>query len=119
MSEHRCLQLQNLYDLARGDKNFVLKMLQSFIDSVPGVLEQMRRSLEEGDRETLAQLAHRLKPAFMYVGAEQMVPVLNNIELHARNGTPAEELGKWLEEIERTGQLACEEAREEIRVLES
>lgn len=55
--------LKNLYSISRGDEVFVNKMIGLFVSSIPAALQQIQQAFESNDRETIAAVAHRIKPS--------------------------------------------------------
>lgn len=60
--------LSKLHTIARGDEEFIRKMLELFIREIPKTIGQMQEAFQAGDMKTLGALAHRIKPSMDTVG---------------------------------------------------
>ena len=56
------------------------KVVQSFNEDVPPLIEQIRGALEQGDRSELYRLAHNLKSSAGYVGAAALSETAARLE---------------------------------------
>jgi signal transduction histidine kinase/DNA-binding response OmpR family regulator/HPt (histidine-containing phosphotransfer) domain-containing protein len=69
-----------------GDAELVDLVLQEFRSDMPRQLAEAREALSQGDLETLAQMAHRIKGALGNVGSPALVAVVRELEAAARAG---------------------------------
>ncbi len=73
--------LQNIYDLASGDQNFVKRLITISITETPETLSAMFEAYSKGDNETVKKLAHRIKPSIKNLGINTVVQDLLDLEL--------------------------------------
>lgn len=59
-----------LLEKARGNRDFLKKLVQVFVDQQPGKVEEMARAARAGDMEALAFMAHTFKGGSATMGAE-------------------------------------------------
>lgn len=72
--------LSKLYEMSRGNDAFVQKMLRLFTDIVPTSVEQMKNALAKNDFETIAKVAHKLKPSINHLNILSIQPLLLKLE---------------------------------------
>ena len=91
----------------KGDKEFLLTLLEVYREDLPDKLSAIRSGLDKGDLDAVQRAAHSLKGASATVGATAMREVAYAMETAARNGDAA-----------GSGQLAEPLARQTELVLE-
>lgn len=74
------VNLEELEKFAHGDKDFILRMLVSCLESTPGLVDKLETAVAENDRETTRATAHRLRPVFQYLGRPDVSRELEEIE---------------------------------------
>ena len=65
----------------------VLEIQESFVESAPGAIAQMRTALTSADADTLARAAHSLKSSSLNVGAVILSQLCKELEQLARAGS--------------------------------
>jgi len=89
---------EKLYNLAMveaisgGDQEFVKRMLQLFLDTMPEALRDMRACVQHERWEALGKLAHKLKSTIDSMGITQLKQVVRNIENNGKAGSNMEEM---------------------------
>ena len=79
-------QFQSLCDLAAGDSEFIVSVIDAFLpqlEAIPGDLEE---ALAAGDAPSVAKLSHSLKGSAANVGAQDVSDLCRTIEMAARDG---------------------------------
>jgi len=78
------ISLDYLRQLSGNDKEFEKDILTQFTKQVPAELEQLEKSINEKDFDSVRRTAHSLKSTVGYVGlAEELHPYLEQIEKDA------------------------------------
>ncbi|MBI1755924.1 MAG: PAS domain S-box protein [Fimbriimonas ginsengisoli] len=77
---------EHLQELSGGDPAFERELLDTFLDSVPGMLAELRESISAGDESTAVRAAHTLKGSSRSVGAAAFAQACQAVELALRNG---------------------------------
>ncbi|HZK07686.1 MAG TPA: ATP-binding protein [Bacteroidales bacterium] len=72
--------LTELIHITKGDKEFLLLMLDTFIKNTSELLESIRQNLVEDDYQQIAEAAHRLLPSAQQLGLTKVTPLLLKIE---------------------------------------
>ncbi len=81
-----------LYDLSMveiisgGDRSFVVKMLQLFLDTIPVSLKEIRSAADSGEWLALSKLAHKLKSTIDSMGIIELKQDIRFIETHGKAG---------------------------------
>lgn len=73
--------LTKLTDIAKGNENFIKKMLQLFVEQVPVCIVEIKQALVVSDLTTIKSLAHRIKPSIDSLGIDCIKEDIRNIEL--------------------------------------
>jgi signal transduction histidine kinase/DNA-binding NarL/FixJ family response regulator/HPt (histidine-containing phosphotransfer) domain-containing protein len=72
--------LSELIHITRGDKNFLLLMLDTFIKNTNELLEAIRQNFVDDNYPQIAEAAHRLLPSAQQLGLSKITPLLIKIE---------------------------------------
>lgn len=104
--------LQNLYHISGGDDQFVKQMLVSFINTTQKGLTDMQEAVNSGQKESVANLAHKLLSPCRHIGAIDLYNLLNEIDKGIRNNDIPEPLevlaGKSIREFETISEVLRE-----------
>jgi len=63
------------------------EVLQTFIDYVPGQIDELTQAISSGNPENVFNLAHKLKSSSSSIGAMGLAHVAEQIELIGRSGS--------------------------------
>lgn len=80
MSAYSHIHLGQLEQLSRGNRDFIVRMLQTCLKSIPEQIDVLQLSLKTDNREALQMAAHRLRPAFHYLGRADISAQLEQLE---------------------------------------
>lgn len=103
---------EKLYDLtlitgiAGGDEQFVLRMLQLFLDTMPLTLKELQQATEQQHWQQVSQLAHKLKSTVDSMGIVSLKQVIRQIEQQGKKEERTEQLPGAVEQV-ATVMLAC------------
>ena len=56
------LDLSYLQDVANGSKEFMIEMIQLFLDQTPGYFEQLDQLIKDLNWPLVAEISHKIKP---------------------------------------------------------
>jgi HPt (histidine-containing phosphotransfer) domain-containing protein len=62
-------------------------VLQTFLDYVPGQIDELTRAISDDDAENVFNLAHKMKSSSSSIGALGLAQVAEQIELIGRSGS--------------------------------
>lgn len=80
MENPKLFDLAEIESLAGDDVAFVTKMLETFSYTVPPFIERMKTALKQKNLPDLANIGHRLKPSYHYLGRPDLNGLLAIIE---------------------------------------
>ena len=78
--------LADLLELGGGDAGFVAEMIDSYLDTSPGLLEQIRSSHAKQDAGALRLAAHTLKSGSRDMGVAALADLFAQLEAMGQNG---------------------------------
>ena len=78
--------LKNLEDLANGNNEFFVNMINIFINHAKSGIEKMNTALEQGNVKEVAAIAHKLAPSYRHLGMSELANDLNTIENNKNSG---------------------------------
>ena len=86
------LNLAYLQDIADGNAEFMVEMIDIFLKQTPDYLLQIEQALVLEDWQTVAEIAHKIRPTFAFVGADETKEQMARIETLARSGKDLAEI---------------------------
>jgi CheY-like chemotaxis protein len=72
--------LDELLRITKGDKDYTLLMLDTFLDNGNDMLGRMRKAIEKDDYASIAEAAHRLVPSVEQLGFRKATALLKRID---------------------------------------
>ncbi len=108
------IDLSYLHSISNGDKKFEQEMISSFVNEIPGELNNLKNAVEKKDYSAIGSLAHGMKSSISYMGLRILVPLLQEIEDGAGNGNEFVKIHNDFVLVEATCKLAINEAQELI-----
>lgn len=79
-SENQKINLKNLYHISGGDEQFVKQMLTSFNYTTSKGLKEMQVAVSSEEWDSVANLAHKMRPPCRHIGAMELYDLLGQIE---------------------------------------
>lgn len=109
----RLFDLTLLEQTAMGNRDFMKKMIQMFVDQTPELMNEMQQHLSENDWEQLGAKAHKLKPSIDLMGITALKQEIRNIEYFAKNKENLEILPSKLQHLTEQLNIALEQLKNE------
>ena len=72
--------LTMLLSTARGNEQFVVSMLQTFLDGTANALRDLNRALAVGNTPSLRATAHKLRPSLVHLQIQPAVLLMDSLE---------------------------------------
>jgi PAS domain S-box-containing protein len=85
--------------ISNNNEEFIIEMMQTFVQTIPGILNEMQTCLVEKDWTKLSRLAHQIKPSFTLLGIHSLRTSILFIEENGKNKTSLNELQKMTSEF--------------------
>ena len=79
-----------LSEISGGDEEFECDLVNTFLESAPGLIEELRTALESGDANTATRAAHTLKGSAKSIGANDFAEYCRLMEEGVRLGQSIE-----------------------------
>jgi HPt (histidine-containing phosphotransfer) domain-containing protein len=79
------LDLSYLQDVANGSNEFMIEMIQLFLDQTPAYFEQLDQLINDLNWPDVAEISHKIKPSLTFMGIETARDSMAEIEQNARN----------------------------------
>lgn len=93
--------LDYLHQIAGGDENFVREMVETFVNTGEGTIEELQRHLTEGKNDKLKETAHRFITTLTYIGVKDLDEPMRFIEEWAQAGNHKERIAAMLDIISK------------------
>lgn len=81
------IDLSYLRDVSSGSNEFMIEMIELFLDQTPGYFEQLNQLISDENWPRVAEIAHKIKPTLAFMGADAAKDRMAEIEANARNLT--------------------------------
>jgi signal transduction histidine kinase/FixJ family two-component response regulator/HPt (histidine-containing phosphotransfer) domain-containing protein len=108
------INLDNLYHISGGDKQFVKQMLVSFIESTGKGLKSMIEESGSGNNDSVGDLAHKLLPPCRHIGALELTEILRKIEESVRKKNGLENIKDLVQASSQEFEIISELIRQHI-----
>jgi CheY-like chemotaxis protein len=109
--------LSYLRSISNNNEEFIQEMMQTFVQTMPGVLDQMREGMAEKNFELVSRLAHQVKPSFTLLGIHDQRPAILYIEENGKARTNISELVKVTSQFIHSCEQLMREFTKELRTL--
>ncbi|WP_407429681.1 Hpt domain-containing protein [Arcticibacter sp.] len=111
MSNTFKVDLSYLNDIAGGNVEFVIDMIDIFLEQTPGYFGQLGAAIQQQDWKAAGDMAHKIKPTLAFVGAEDLRVKMQELESNARAQTNLSTIQESFQEINGT----CEQIYEGLQ----
>jgi HPt (histidine-containing phosphotransfer) domain-containing protein len=80
------INLDYLKSISGGDEDFVLEMIQCFVELAPEVMENLKKHAEVENWQLIGEEAHKFGPNMAFLGLDDLQQLLENIEEEGLRG---------------------------------
>ena len=94
------VDMNNLFEIFDGDKEFITSLLEVFIQETPEDLNSLRNCVDREYYPRASTLAHKMKSSFMNLGLTKPGQYLQQIEVNIKNPEKVDEAKKSLRSFE-------------------
>jgi PAS domain S-box-containing protein len=105
--------LDYLRSVSGNNEEFIREMVSTFIQTVPGILEDMHHAMERQDWMKLSRLAHQIKPSFTLMGLDALRVDIVFIEENSKMETNLPEVVRITQEFLRKCKIVIPELSKE------
>lgn len=107
--------LSYLKELSEGNNEFVVEMIDGFLEQTPEMLIRMSKYLNEKKWPQLSGVAHKLKPGIDFMGIHSLKDAVNTVEKYAGEQINIELLPDIVTTIVQVCSVAMTELNDEIK----
>ncbi len=104
--------LSQLEELAGGSEEFVMMMVDTFLEHTPGQVAEIKESFEVGNLTQVGGLAHKIKPNIDLFGISELADVIRKIEAKGKAQTDDGALKGEIDYLSETMDIAFRQLRE-------
>lgn len=115
--EMRHTDLSYLRSISRGSKEFIVKLINSFITQTSAEIEKLKQHLQAQNWEGVYATAHKMKPSFHFVGLKELKEPIQNIETYAKEKSNLSSIPELVSQVVAVCNTAINELKEEIEKL--
>jgi len=109
--------LSYLFELAGGDTEFVIEIIETFISDTPEIIGSAVNSFEKGDYDLLKVTVHKLKSSVQVVGGAHLAVLISDIERNADQEDASSKLESMIHELNDGVQSMLTQLTAELKVL--
>lgn len=113
-AEMKLYNLAMVESISGGDKEFIQRMLNLFLETVPGTLNEIRNSTDKGDWLMLSKQAHKLKSTIDSMGIVELKNDIRAIETGAKDGMDPETLKALVNKVISVMGLVRDQVKTEV-----
>lgn len=79
------VDLSYLNEIADGNAEFIIDMIDIFLEQTPLYFVQLETAIREGDWKSTGDVAHKIKPTLAFMGVNEAKEQMAEIERKARS----------------------------------
>jgi len=106
--------LSMLREMDAEDPGTLKHILQIFLESIPGILNELLQHYRDKDYFSLGNAAHKLKSSLELISMKDTAVLLKKIELQSKSGQNLEEIPAMVETVEKTMMTVFDQLKKEI-----
>jgi PAS domain S-box-containing protein len=106
--------LDYLRSVSGNNAEFIQEMITTFLQTLPGILDEMQKACRDESWEKLSRLAHQIKPSFTLMGLDALRAKILFIEEHGKSVTRTDELAETVADFVSRCELVIEDLSKEI-----
>ena len=104
--------LAQLEELAGGDQEFVLSMVDTFLEHTPQQLEELKQARQNGDLEKVGAISHKIKPNIDLFGLNEIAQPIRDLEQMGKAGEDSPVMDEKIKEVDEVLNKAFDQLRE-------
>jgi HPt (histidine-containing phosphotransfer) domain-containing protein len=111
MSDEKLYDLEQLNAIAAGNEDFVIKMVNMFLEMTPGLVGRIEAGLQTQDWTEVRSAAHKMKPSVDMMGVKSLHDVVRAIEGNAKTESNLEQIPELYFKLSETLDNVYEQLR--------
>lgn len=109
------INLNYLKELSAGDEKFVKKMIATFVQQTPEMLENIQKHLSNQNWNLLKAVVHKMKPSIGFMGISELKTVVEKLEHYSNKTINLEQIPELVATLNMICGKAIEELNEELK----
>lgn len=110
---------EHLYSLSRGNNTFIKEIIQLFLDQNPIEIKEIEKGIQQQDYAIISSIAHKMKTSVGFIGIEQLLAPLNQLEKLAINQGNTHDIQNLFTEVKITCGKAVLELNSFMKEIEA
>jgi HPt (histidine-containing phosphotransfer) domain-containing protein len=111
MSDEKLYDLEQLNAIAAGNEEFVIKMVNMFLEMTPELVGRIEAGLQTQDWPEVRSAAHKMKPSVDMMGVKSLYDVVRSIEGNAKAESNLEQIPELYFRLSETLENVYEQLR--------
>ena len=91
--------LSYLEDIAGGSNEFIIEMIDMFLEQTPGYCNEIKQGIQDKDWKKVSELAHKVKPTLAFMGSNSAKDTMAGIEMDSRNLVNLDTIGNTYNQL--------------------
>lgn len=113
----RLYNLSLLREDARDNPEFIKRMLNIFLETIPPIIDKMQDHFEKGEMDAISTLAHKIKPTLDGAGIVSLKDTVRNIESYRDKKRTPEQLKTDIDLLHKVISIVTKEFEKALDVL--
>ncbi len=109
---YKYINLDYLHEIADGDNEFIVDMIDSFLFQTPDFLENLAQAIVKKDWAEAEKIAHKIKPTVQYVGLHNITDKTIKLHENLRDGVELEKTAELFGEVNEYIKSSYKELKE-------
>jgi HPt (histidine-containing phosphotransfer) domain-containing protein len=108
--------LSYLNEISGGDKDFILDMIQTFVNNSPSEIADLEHYANSQEWDKLGEYSHKFAPGLQFIGIVSLRPVINQIEEFSFKRKNLDKIPELLLRLKTECLAVCEELRKDFKI---
>jgi HPt (histidine-containing phosphotransfer) domain-containing protein len=117
LPEGKLYDLTMIKEIAHGNNDFIKKMMQLFLDTIPPALSEMNQHIADHNWPSLGAVAHKIKPSIDTMGIDLLREDIRSLEKNGKESSNLEEIPALMNKLELVINRIFEQIREEMTTM--
>ncbi len=111
--KYTVISVEHLHSLSRGNTTFIKEIIHLFLEQNPIEINDVEKAIEHKDYAVISSVSHKMKTSVGFIGIEQLLQPLNQLEKLAINQGNANDILGIFKNVKTT----CHKASMELRLF--
>lgn len=113
------LNLDFLQEMAGGDNEFVIEILEIFLDDAPSTLVSINKGMKEADFSSVKTSVHKLKSSIKVLGEDKLAEFAQLVEQESETNNESEEFRLKVTKLEKSVEQLIKDADWQVKYLKT